>query len=439
MTGGIVILNVQGNLFLDFYEKNTHFREEPQNITKPYHFEIARDGKFRYDQIRFESELRGERIMGKAQEKIARLQAVLAHREPDRVPVGEFFWTGFLERCRQKWGENFDPYRHFDLDYIVINPNMDPWIKPFEILEETAEHVLLRTGFGAVIRRLTHAPMPRFESFSVNAPEAMDDFVLEDPADPRRFFAGGDDQINGVGDALARNLPSWNDRLQPYLDDFAVFGSVCESYEYLWRIIGSENALVWMATHPREMERFIHRLGDFLVALAQAEIEAGKGRLRGMYIWGDVAYRGGMLFGAARWRDWFKPHVKALIDLCHRHGLMAVYHGCGNARALFEDFVELGLDAYNPLEAKANLDVVQLKSQYAGRLAFVGNVDVRVLESGDADAIRRELLYKLRAAQGGGWVCQSDHSITSAVDPEAYALAIESVREWGIYPLALEE
>jgi uroporphyrinogen-III decarboxylase len=131
----------------------------------------------------------------------------------------------------------------------------------------------------------------------------------------------------------------------------------------------------------------------------------------------------------------FKPHVKALIDECHAHGLMVIYHGCGNARAIYDDLVEVGLDAYNPLEAKADLDVVQLKKDFAGRLAFVGNVDVRVLERGNPDEIRREVLYKLQVARGGGWVFQSDHSITSEVSPESYALAISLLREHGNYPL----
>jgi uroporphyrinogen-III decarboxylase len=142
-----------------------------------------------------------------------------------------------------------------------------------------------------------------------------------------------------------------------------------------------------------------------------------------------------MLFGAPRWREMFKPHVKALIDLFHEHHLMVIYHGCGNARAIFDDLVEIGLDAYNPLEAKAGLDVVQLKAEYAGRLAFVGNVDVRVLEKGDPDAIRRMVRHKLQAARGGGWVFQSDHSVSSQVKPESYELALATLRELGNYPL----
>lgn len=359
----------------------------------------------------------------------------MAHREPDRVPAGEFFWTGFLKQYHERFGAAFDPYRHFDLDYIVITPNLDPRIQPFEIQHESADEIVLKTGFGATIRRRGDIPMPRYEAFSITRPEQMADFDFDPPNDPRRFYSGGDDQINCVGDALARDLPAWDKRVDAYVEDFAVFGSVCEPYEYLWRCIGSENSLYWLSTHRQELAAFVDRIGDFMLELAEAQIAAGRGRLAGMYIWGDVAYVKGMLFGAPRWRELFKPHVKAMIDLCHRHGLMVIYHGCGNARDILEDLAELGLDAYNPLEAKAGLDAVELRKQFADRLAFVGNIDVRVLEQGDPEAIRRMVRYKLQAARGGGWVFQSDHSVSAGVRPESYELALATLRELGTYPL----
>jgi uroporphyrinogen decarboxylase len=367
--------------------------------------------------------------------KLDRLLKALRHEEGDRVPAGDFFWTGFVNRCKAKWGDGFDPYRHFDLDYVVVNPNMDPRIQPFEIVEHAGEDIVVRTGFGATIRRRAAYPMPHYEAFSVSEPEQMAEFGFDDPADPRRFFAGGDDQINCVGDALARDIPSWDERVNAYVDDVPVFGSICEPHEYLWRIIGSENAMLWMGLEPERIKAFVDRLGQVLYGLAAAEIEAGAGRLSGMYIWGDVAYVRGMMFGAPRWRELFKPRVLRLIELCHAAGLPVVYHGCGDAREIFDDMVEIGLDGYNPLEAKAGLDVVELKKTYAGKLAFVGNIDVRVLETNDPARIEQEVRYKLQAAKGGGWVFQSDHSVSSDVAPESYAHAVETLRALGRFPL----
>jgi len=377
--------------------------------------------------------------MSKAKQKIERIRLALSHKESDRVPVSDFFWTGFMEKARIKHGKDFDPYRYFDLDYIVITPNMDPHIKPFEVINHNDESISVKTGFEAIIKRSGTAPMPHYDSFSVSAPKEMVNFYFDGPTDARRFYQCGDDQINCVGDTLLRNIPAWDERVNVYFEDFAIFGSICEPYEYLWRIIGTENSLIWMMEEPEMLNDFINRIGDFLYKFCKAQIETGQGRLAGMYIWGDVAYKNGMLFSPDIWRKIFKPHVKKLIELCHENNLMVIYHGCGNATPIYNDFIDISLDAYNPLEVKSGLDVVELKKTYGGKLAFVGNVDVRVLEKGNPDEIKKEVLYKLKAAKDGGWIFQSDHSISSEVTPESYELAIKVLHEYGKHPLDIDK
>lgn len=372
------------------------------------------------------------------QQKFERVKAALSNREGDRVPISDFFWTGFMSKAKALWGDDLNIHRKFDLDYIVVNPNMDPVIRDFEILEQNGEDILVRTGFGAKIRRVGTLPMPHFESFSVDEPEQMADFAIEAPDDKRRLYRSGDDQINCLGDAISFNIQSWNERVDAVCDDFPVFGSVCEGYEYLWRCIGTENSLYWMLLEPELFGDFVKKIGDFLVGLAEYQIAESRGRLCGMYIWGDVAYVNGMMFSPEIWRAHFKPIVKRIIEVCHKAGLLVIYHGCGNASQIYEDFIEIGLDGYNPLEVKAHLDAVELKKDFGGRLAFVGNIDVQELESSDRNRIKREVLYKLQSALGGGWICQSDHSVSSGVSPESYAYMVELIREYGAYPLDVE-
>jgi len=38
--------------------------------------------------------------MDDAKQKTQRVLAALSHQETDRVPIGEFFWTNFIRRCR---------------------------------------------------------------------------------------------------------------------------------------------------------------------------------------------------------------------------------------------------------------------------------------------------------------------------------------------------
>ena len=377
--------------------------------------------------------------MPSAAAKTDRVMAALAHREADRVPVGEFFWTNFLRRCRKEFGDDFNPYKHWDIDLIVVTPNMDPHITGIQVLEDTPERKVMRTGFGATIERRSTFPMPHYKDFDTQTLEQMEALQFDDPRDPRRYHAAIDDQINAVGDELVLGLPSFVDRVNSCADDFCVFGSVCEPYEMIWRIMGTENVLMKLAEAPERMAKFIARLGDFLVGITEGQIAAAGGNLRGLYISGDIAYDHGMFFSPRYWRDVYKPQLKRICDAAHRAGLKTIYHGCGNASAVFEDMIEAGVDAYNPLEAKAGLDVVDLKRRFGRRWAFNGNIDVRVLATNDRDKVRREVLTKLNAAKGGGYIFQSDHSVPDNVAPATYEYVMQLVREHGRYPLALGE
>jgi hypothetical protein len=373
--------------------------------------------------------------------KLNRMNAALNHEEADRVPISDFYWGSFMERWRAELGLGDDvlPYDYYDLDWIVTMPNMDPWMRSFETIEETENQVIVRTGFGAVIRKVFALPMPEMIDWEIDSIEKLEAVEFDDPADPRRFFEAGDNQIAGVGDGFTRDSPPWVDGVKDLHPDIPVYGSMIEVAELLTRLVGQANMLLWLGLHPDRMARFIARAGEHYAACAAAAMDAAAGLLDGFLIWGDVAYSRAMLFAPEYWRDHFRPCVKAIIDAAHERGLPVIYHGCGNVAPILPDFIEMGLDAYNPLEAKAGLDVVELRRRYGHQLAFCGNSDVTTWETGDEDAIRREVLRKLNAAKGGGLIFQSDHSVTSGVSGRTYDFVVNLVREFGDYPLDLGE
>src|SRR3972149_12253560 len=106
-------------------------------------------------------------------QKLERINKALRHEEPDRVPISDFFWGSFVEQWREELGlaGDVDPYVHYDLDWIVTFPNMDPHIKSFEIIKEDEEEGLVKTGFATTIRKRFDFPMHEQISWDADTTE----------------------------------------------------------------------------------------------------------------------------------------------------------------------------------------------------------------------------------------------------------------------------
>ncbi len=371
--------------------------------------------------------------------KLDRIHKTLRHQEADRVPISDFFWLTFVKRWQQELGlgKDSNPYDYYDLDWICITPNLDPHIKNFDIIKSTEDEEIVRTGFEAIVRHKKGAQMPYYEKFETDTIEKMLAFQFDDPWDERRYFYMGDDQINGVSEVITRNTPIWVDRVRSVYERFPVYGSVCETMEQGWRIIGTENVLLWSALYPNELEIFLNRVADFNLGCMQAQYEAANGQLDGFVIWGDVAYVNGMLFSPETWRRFFKPGLKKLIDFSHSKGLPVMYHGCGNSTDIWSDLIEIGLDCYNPLESKSGMDVIEKRKVFGHKIAFCGNIDVMKWADAPLSELQDEVLRKMNAAKGGGYIIQSDHSVPSNVSAERYEYVYNLVQRYGKYPLDL--
>jgi uroporphyrinogen decarboxylase len=373
--------------------------------------------------------------------KLERMKKTLSGHEPDYVPISDFFWGSFIRQWRKDLGlsDDANPYYYYDLDWIVTVPNMDPFIRTFETIRENNEEVIVKTGFNAFMRKKFDAVMPEFMDFETNTIEKLESLVFDDAYDKRRYYEAGDNQIAGVGDGFERNSPAWTETVKSLHPDFPVFGSIIEVNECLARLIGPENNMLWIGMCPDRMGKVINRIGQFYLDCTKAQIDAADGLLDGFVIWGDVAYRNNMFFSPDYWRQYFKPWVKAITEYAHSKGLMVIYHGCGDISKILEDYIEIGIDAMNPLEAKANLDAVELRKEYGSRLGICGNSNMQVWETGDKDLIREEVLRKLNAAKGGKYIFQSDHSVASNISGHTYDYIVKLVRQYGQYPLDLEE
>ena len=102
--------------------------------------------------------------------------------------------------------------------------------------------------------------------------------------------------------------------------------------------------------------------------------------------------------------------------------------------------VETGIDALNPIDPVAGMDLGDMKARYGDKICLMGNVDCgNLLSYGTKEEVRSAVKECIRkAGKGGGYICMSSNSIHGAVNPENYTEMVRAIREYGKYPLTLE-
>jgi len=103
---------------------------------------------------------------------------------------------------------------------------------------------------------------------------------------------------------------------------------------------------------------------------------------------------------------------------------------------VLDDIIDNGVLALHPIEPKA-MDIYELKRQYYGRLAVVGNLDLgSTLTRGTPEEVRDDVRKHIaRLAPGGGYAVGSSNTIPNYVPIENYKAMVEAVFEFGGYPI----
>ena len=370
--------------------------------------------------------------MSDVKSKIERIRKTLKERiEPDRIPIHDFFWEEFLSKWKLELGlpKDTNIYEYYDMDMIVISANWEPRINQASLIEKTEEYILYEDGFGATIKKYRYAPMQQYIDFKYKDINDLKKFLYYSPDDDRRYAS----ELKTVSEGNIINLPSFYEQVKNNSKKFCIFGSVCEGYEAIWRIHGTESSLMNMVLNETDFKKEVERIGNFMKIIGIKQLSTPG--VNGIVIWGDVAYKNGMLFSPDLWRKIFKPVLKDMVLSFKDFNVPIIYHGCGNAKEILSDLIEIGIDAYHTLEVKAGMDVVELKQKYKNKLAYLGNIDALNVLTADKDIIKENLFTKLKAAIGGGYMPAADHSVPGNVPAENYDFFINLIKKYGKYPL----
>jgi len=213
-------------------------------------------------------------------------------------------------------------------------------------------------------------------------------------------------------------------------DEKLVMGSLTYLlFERAWAVMGMENFLVALITHPAEMHEFLHGVATYARRVFDRYLELG---VDGIGFSEDLGTQRALMMSPAMFREFILPEYVYCFENVLRAGKIIHFHSCGCVDAIAGDLAGIGVQILNPVQARAN-DLHKIKRDTVGRMALHGAIDTAVLARGTPDDVRAEVIRIMEILKpGGGYVCAPDQGIPGIPDENMQTLW-ETAKEVGRY------
>ncbi len=261
---------------------------------------------------------------------------------------------------------------------------------------------------------------------------------------------GGD----GIPYPAGHPLPSWDDladwrppdpdadhrleSLQRVVERFkgrkAIVFLGHDSFEFTHYLRGMDRLLMDYVMEPQRVHELSRMVIDYKGRVMERALELGADvALTG----DDYCHRHASIMSPAHFEEFIQPYLAEMVEVAHSAGKPFIKHTDGNIWSILDAMIDAGIDAIDPLEPIANMDIGEVRERYGDRIARCGNVDCgELLSRGTPDQVVEAVKETIaKGSPGGGHILASSNSIHPAVRPENYRAMIDAAREFGRYPL----
>jgi hypothetical protein len=380
-----------------------------------------------------------------------RVLKTIAHEEPDRVPAFESAFTN--NTIMEHYGVQsegglvgslkilrFLPFKERIANWAVSNRNFlkKAYTKSYEFFRRVkidiglslvthTQRKIIKGGiideFGRIMKFevyekdgtvITGYHGGYFESF-----EDYESWERPDPHEPKRlaaFYAGKDVQ----------------EEMNNEIFSVPAIGGMMENS---WEAFGLE-VFSRILAKPKHAKKVFDDHGHLAVELTKILADNGAELI---LIWDDYGFKNGPFMSPKNYRKYVFPWLKRICDEAHKRGSKILLHSDGDLMLLFDDIVNCGVDALNPIEsttANPEYDIFKLNEKYGDQITFVGNISPVMLAVGKIDEIKeysKKLIREL--APGGGYIFSSGHSINPAITLDRWEAVMEIRDRYSSYPI----
>jgi len=338
--------------------------------------------------------------------------------EPDRIPLFDFLYEPkSFENILGIEVQEITPdlcvrgHKALGLDMMCISPGHRRGWRDKVIGTEIIDEWGIKYKASRDLRAL-----PWYLEGPIKSPEMLDDYEMPDPHAEGRFeFIEDVLQLVGGDMAVAASFP---------------IGGPLTAASFLTRF---DSFLKYLITAPAFAKRILGEVTDFCCEVGASCIDEG---IEIIFLNEDLGFVDGPFISPCAFRELLRPCLERIVRTMRRKGAKVLLHSDGNIKSLLNDLVEIGIQGLHPIERKSNMDLGDLKGLFGDEIALIGNVDAStVLQWGTREEIARQTLECIEAAaEGGGYILASDHSIHPGIPGENARFMFETAGRHNFYP-----
>jgi len=215
-------------------------------------------------------------------------------------------------------------------------------------------------------------------------------------------------------------------------DKFMLSGICARPFERMQFVRGTEKLFIDLAYGTKEIFKLRDMIHEYNLKRIKMWLETDVDGILMMDDWGT---QNSLLISPALWREFFKPLYAEYCDLIHKQGKYVFFHSDGWIEDLYDDMVEMKVDAINSQLFCMNIE--KLAEKYQGKITFWGEIDrQRILPFGNVHEVT-EAVYRVRKALDdgtGGVIAQCEWGKNNHMENmesvfEAWNKPLEEIKE----------
>ncbi|MCL2099539.1 MAG: hypothetical protein FWH24_03775 [Oscillospiraceae bacterium] len=168
------------------------------------------------------------------------------------------------------------------------------------------------------------------------------------------------------------------------------------------RVMGMEEALVRLYSEDEAALHYIDKRLSMELGVLERIMDKACGGVDFLWLGEDLGTQIAPMISLDLYRKVFKPRHKKFIDFAKSYKLPVMVHTCGSSSWVYDDFIEMGVNAVDTLQPEAaNMDPAYLKEHFGKKLCFHGCISTAgVLTEGEPFDVERTVKETIEVFRG---------------------------------------